>query len=62
MFGASLVHGVMFLKASLHSLKRKWGGGGGGDGRPRGAPHLQTQRLYDGFWLLSSIKIEYSTL
>ena len=24
-FGASLVHGVMFLKASLHGLKRKRG-------------------------------------
>ena len=68
----------MFLKASLHSLKRKRGVGGGGGGI--GAPHLQTQRLYDGFWegpymgsvfagrmmleatLLSSIKHEYSTL
>ena len=76
MFGASLLHGVMFLKASLRSLKRKRGVGGGGIG----APHLQTQRLYDGFWegpymgsvfagrmmleatLLSSIKHEYSTL
>ena len=37
-FGASLVHGVMFLKASLHGLKRK-----------RGGPHLQAQRLYDRF-------------
>ena len=47
MFGASLLHGVMFLKVSLHSLKRKRGVGGGGG---MGAPHLQTQRLYDGFW------------
>ena len=40
MFGASLLHGVMFLKTSLHSLKRKQRGLGGGglggahDGRP----------------------------
>ena len=47
-FDASLVHGAMFLKASLHGLKRQragWGGGGG-----RSPLHLQTQRLYDGFW------------
>ena len=41
-FDASLVHGVMFLKASLHGLKRQRGGWGGGGG-------LQTQRRYDGF-------------
>ena len=29
-FDASLVHGVMFLKASLHGLKRQRGGWGGG--------------------------------
>ena len=32
MFGATLVHGVMSLKASLHGLKRKWGGWGVGGG------------------------------
>ena len=45
-FGASLLHGVMFLKTSLHSLKRKRRGGGWGGAQP---PHLQTQRRYDGF-------------
>ena len=34
MFGASLVHGVMFLKASLHGLKMKAGGGGVGEAQP----------------------------
>ena len=52
-FGASLLHGVMFLKTSLRSLKRKrrGGEGGGGGGGVGGAqpPHLQTQRRYDGF-------------
>ena len=49
-FGASLLHGVMFLKTSLRSLKRKRRGGEGGEG-VGGAqpPHLQTQRRYDGF-------------
>ena len=32
MLGASLVHGAMFLKASLHGLKSKTGGLGGGGG------------------------------
>ena len=34
MFDASLAHGAMFLKASLHSLKRKPGVGGGGGWAP----------------------------
>ena len=34
MFDASLVHGAMFLKASLHGLKRKPGGLGGGAAPP----------------------------
>ena len=33
-FGASLVHGAMFLKASLHGLKKKRGGVGGGAAPP----------------------------
>jgi len=41
MLDASLVHGAMFLKASLHGLKRKQGGWGRAQ-----PPHLQTQRLY----------------
>ena len=45
MFDASLVHGAMLLKASLHGLKRHRGGWGG-----RSPPHLQTQRRCDGFW------------
>ena len=34
MFDASLVHGAMFLKASLHGLKRQQRGWGGGMGDP----------------------------
>ena len=46
-FGASFVHGVMLLKASLHGFKRKRGGCGGGVEGGAAPPHLQTQRLYD---------------
>ena len=42
MFDASLIHGAMFLKASLPGLKNS--GGVGGVAAP---PHLQTQRRYD---------------
>ena len=34
MFDAGLVHGAMFLKASLHGLKRQRGGWGGGGQAP----------------------------
>ena len=42
MFDASLIHGAMFLKASLPGLKKQRGRWGG-----RSPPHLQTQRRYD---------------
>ena len=41
---AILVNGAMFLKASLHGVKRKQGGGGWSQ-----PPHLHTRRLYHGF-------------
>ena len=73
-FGASLLHGVMFLKTSLRSLKRKRGGWGG-----RSPPICKhsvvmtgSERVHMGSvfagrmmleaTLLSSIKFEYSTL
>ena len=34
MFDASFVHGAMFLKASLHGLKKTGGGVGGGAAPP----------------------------
>ena len=77
-FGASLLHGVMFLKTSLHSLKRKQGGGGevGGGRSPPICKHsvvmTGSERVHMGSvfagrmmleaTLLSSIKFEYSTL
>ena len=76
MFGASLLHGVMFLKASLHSLKRKPGVGGGGGWAPPICKHnvfmTGSERVHMGSvfagrmmleaTLLSSIQFEYSTL
>ena len=75
-FGASLLHGVMFLKTSLHSLKRKRGGGGLGGAQPPICKHsvvmTGSERVHMGSvfagrmmleaTLLSSIKFEYSTL
>ena len=75
MFGASLLHGVMFLKASLHSLKRERGVGGEGWAPPickhnvfmTGSERVHTGSVFAGRMmleasLLSSIKFEYSTL
>ena len=62
-FGASLLHGVMLLKTSLHSLKRKRRGGGGMTGSER--VHMGSVfagRMMLEATLLSSIKFEYSTL
>ena len=76
-FGASLLHGVMFLKTSLHSLKRKRRGGGVGGGRSppickhsvvmTGSERVHMGSVFAGRMmleatLLSSIKFEYSTL
>ena len=50
---AVLLDGAMFLKASLHCLKRQRGGlGGGGSAAP---PHFQTQRLAHGRMILEAV-------
>ena len=49
---AVLLDGAMFLKASLHCLKRQRGGGGGGVAQP---PPFQTQRLAHGRMILEAV-------
>ena len=51
---AVLLDGAMFLKASLHCLKKQQGGweGGGGGAAPH---HFQTQRLAHGRMILEAV-------
>ena len=54
---AVLLDGAMFLKASLHCLKRQRGGVGGGGGAA--APDFQTQRLAHGRMILEAVLCVY---
>ena len=57
---AVLLDGAMFLKTSLHCLKKQRGGLGGGGGAA--APHFQTQRLAHGRMILEAVLcVSYKT-